>query len=60
MSRVASNPIPVPAGVDINITGQTISVKGAKGTVKIEIHAAVDVAKDEEKKLIKILVRDLT
>jgi large subunit ribosomal protein L6 len=31
MSRIGRKSIPVPAGVDINITGQTVKVKGPKG-----------------------------
>ena len=31
MSRIGKEPIPVPAGVDIKIDGQTITVKGPKG-----------------------------
>lgn len=32
MSRIGKQPVPVPAGVDVNIDGQNISVKGSKGT----------------------------
>jgi large subunit ribosomal protein L6 len=31
MSRIGRKPIPVPAGVDITIDGQTVRVKGPKG-----------------------------
>ena len=31
MSRIGRKPIPVPAGVDITVTGQTVTVKGPKG-----------------------------
>src|SRR5918912_4278775 len=31
MSRIGRKSIPVPAGVDITITGQTVRVKGPKG-----------------------------
>jgi large subunit ribosomal protein L6 len=31
MSRIGRKPIPVPAGVDITITGQLVRVKGPKG-----------------------------
>jgi large subunit ribosomal protein L6 len=33
MSRIGRKLIPVPAGVDVTITGQTVSVKGPKGTL---------------------------
>jgi ribosomal protein L6P/L9E len=31
MSRVAKNPITLPSGVDINIDGSQLNVKGPKG-----------------------------
>ncbi len=43
MSRVAKNPVQLPAGVEVRIDGQAIKVKGAKGEMSHEIHRAVDV-----------------
>ncbi|GAA1418902.1 50S ribosomal protein L6 [Catellatospora coxensis] len=34
MSRIGRKPIPVPSGVEITIDGQTIKVKGPKGTLE--------------------------
>ena len=31
MSRVAKNPIKLPSGVDLNISGSQLNVKGPKG-----------------------------
>lgn len=33
MSRIGKKPVPVPAGVTASISGQTIEVKGPKGTL---------------------------
>jgi len=44
MSRVAKKPIPVPKGVDIQISGQSIVVKGPKGILNCEVHHRVAVA----------------
>ncbi len=33
MSRVAKNPIPVPAGVEINLSNGAITIKGPQGTL---------------------------
>jgi large subunit ribosomal protein L6 len=33
MSRIGKLPVPVPSGVDISIDGQTVTVKGPKGTL---------------------------
>lgn len=43
MSRVAKNPVTLPAGVSIDYKGQTLAVKGAKGELKQDIHPSVDV-----------------
>ena len=33
MSRIGKKPVPVPAGVTANVSGQTVEVKGPKGTI---------------------------
>ncbi|MDO8849043.1 MAG: 50S ribosomal protein L6 [Coriobacteriia bacterium] len=33
MSRIGKQPIPVPAGVEVNIDGSSVTVKGPKGTL---------------------------
>ena len=35
MSRIGKKPVPVPAGVTANLEGQTLSVKGPKGTLSM-------------------------
>ncbi len=34
MSRIGKKPIPVPAGVTVNLNGQNVAVKGPKGELK--------------------------
>jgi large subunit ribosomal protein L6 len=41
MSRVAKNPITVPSGVDVNISGSVMKVKGPKGNLELEIHPSI-------------------
>ena len=38
MSRIGNKPIAVPAGVEVKIDGQKITVKGPKGTLEREVH----------------------
>ena len=38
MSRIGNKPITVPAGVEVKIDGQHITVKGPKGTLERELH----------------------
>jgi len=43
MSRVATNPVTIPAGVDVKISGQEITVKGSKGELEMVIHPVVEI-----------------
>ncbi len=47
MSRIASNPVVVPKGVEVTLRGQEITVKGAKGSLAWQVHADVEVAQVE-------------
>ncbi|WP_156677915.1 50S ribosomal protein L6 [Sphingomonas profundi] len=37
MSRIGKKPVPIPAGVTAAIEGRTLSVKGAKGTLTLNL-----------------------
>ena len=43
MSRIGKQPIPVPAGVKVDLKGQLLTVTGAKGTLQREIIPDLDV-----------------
>ena len=42
MSRVAKNPIQLPKGVDVDVSGAQVSVKGPKGELSLNLHPAVN------------------
>ena len=44
MSRIGNKPITVPAGVEVKLDGQKITVKGPKGTLEREIHKNISVS----------------
>lgn len=46
MSRVAKNPVAVPAGVDVTIGGGQIVVKGPLGTLTQVLHPSVKVERE--------------
>src|SRR6201998_217874 len=48
MSRIGKQPIPVPAGVDVTIEGQNVSVKGAKGALNLMVAEPITVARNED------------
>ncbi|MDP9405048.1 MAG: 50S ribosomal protein L6 [Actinomycetota bacterium] len=43
MSRIGKQPVPIPDGVDVSLSGTTLTVSGPKGTLTQEIHPAVTV-----------------
>ena len=47
MSRVANKPVELPSGVEVNISGQDINVKGGKGTLSHSIHGSVEIAQSD-------------
>jgi len=47
MSRIGKSPVPVPAGVDVTIDGDQVTVKGPKGTLTHTVPAPIQVARDE-------------
>jgi large subunit ribosomal protein L6 len=48
MSRIGKLPITVPAGVDVTIEGQTVSVKGPKGTLTHTVAEPITIERDED------------
>jgi large subunit ribosomal protein L6 len=55
MSRIAKYPIPVPKGVDVNIAGGSISVKGPLGTIARPADPNVEVKRLGDELLCKAL-----
>ena len=41
MSRIANNPVEIPKGVELNIGGDKVSVKGPKGNMELNLHPAI-------------------
>jgi len=51
MSRIAKNPVTIVSGVSVDINGQTVTIKGPKGTGSIELNSNVSI-KEENGSLI--------
>lgn len=47
MSRIGKMPVEIPQGIEVNISGNTINVKGPKGTVSRDIHPDIIVKKED-------------
>jgi large subunit ribosomal protein L6 len=47
MSRIGKKPVSIPAGVEVKISGSTITIKGSKGTLEFSHRGEVKVATEE-------------
>jgi len=47
MSRIAKKPVELVSGVEINISGQTITAKGKQGNLSMELHDTVSVKQED-------------
>ncbi|PSJ44324.1 50S ribosomal protein L6 [Zobellella endophytica] len=56
MSRVAKAPIEIPAGVEVTLNGQEITIKGGKGTLNRTLNAAVEISQEDN--LLKFTPRE--
>ena len=49
MSRIGKKPVTLPSGVSASLSGQTIEVKGPKGTRSFSATDDVTIAVDDDK-----------
>lgn len=47
MSRVAKEPVELPSGVDFSQSGSTLTFKGGKGTLSMELNSEVELKQDD-------------
>ncbi len=55
MSRIAKYPVELPQGVEINLSGAAVSIKGGNGTLSMELNSEVELV--QEDKLITVKPR---
>ena len=53
MSRIANNPVSIPKGVEITLSGQEVTVKGSKGSLFITLHDLVGISQEEDRVQLK-------
>lgn len=46
MSRIASNPIEIPTGVETTLADDRVAIKGSKGSLELMLHSSVGVSQD--------------
>jgi len=55
VSRIGKQPVQIPKGVTVGITGRTFSVKSSKGELKVPVSPEVEVTVDGSAVLVKPL-----
>lgn len=47
MSRVAKNPVVLPSGIEFSRSGRSVTLKGKKGALSMELNSEVEVAQED-------------
>ena len=47
MSRVAKAPVAIPAGVEVKLADDKITIKGKQGQLELDVHASVAISQEE-------------
>jgi large subunit ribosomal protein L6 len=47
MSRIANKPVEIPSGVEVNINGQNIVIKGKHGSMSIDVNEKVQFVQED-------------
>lgn len=53
MSRVAKQPVELPKGVEFSRSGSTVTLKGPKGSLSIELNSEVELTQEENQLQVK-------
>jgi large subunit ribosomal protein L6 len=57
MSRVAKNPVTLPKGVTATVDGQTVTVKGAKGSLSLPVRHGLSLLQDGQSVRVEVAER---
>ncbi|MCW8844490.1 MAG: 50S ribosomal protein L6 [Gammaproteobacteria bacterium] len=58
MSRVAKMPVVLAKGVSFSQTGNTVTLKGSKGSLSLDLHADISVVQEAEELQVKAVNED--
>ncbi len=53
MSRIAKEPVVLPQGVEFNLSGTTVNMKGGKGALSMELNSEVEIAQEDNQLTVK-------
>ncbi|MGI9517773.1 MAG: 50S ribosomal protein L6, partial [Pirellulaceae bacterium] len=54
MSRVGQKPVPVPAGVTVNLNGKDLTVEGPKGKLSYSVRPEIDIEIDGDANAVQV------
>ena len=55
MSKIGKKPLVIPAGVEVSLTEKTVDVKGAKGSLHLDLPYGVKIEKNESELVFSII-----
>jgi large subunit ribosomal protein L6 len=58
MSRVAKNPVPLPQGVTATTDGESVTVKGAKGALKLPLRRGLSLVQEGQSVRVEVAERN--
>ncbi len=58
MSRVAKRPVALPQGVTTTVDGSTVTVKGAKGTLRLPVRAGLSLVQEGQSVRVELAERN--
>ncbi len=58
MSRVAKNPVPLPKGVTATVDGETVTVKGAKGSLSLPVRRGLSLVQEGQTVRVEVAERN--
>lgn len=58
MSRIGKQPVPIPAGVKVQVGNGKVQVEGPKGKLELVPHAAMKVDYDDKARVVKVVRPD--
>lgn len=58
MSRIANSVLQIPAGVEVNVDGRDITVKGSKGELGLTLHDVVELDREDDSLSFRSTKRD--
>jgi len=53
MSRIAKEPVELPKGVEFNLSGTTVTLKGSKGSLSMDLNSEIELSEEDNKLQVK-------